>query len=234
MTPLPLRFNTLIYTPSGFRNQKTEQLLKIPAFEVVNTTYSTQQVFHTLSVMKVDVVLLCQEFSVNDLNILRKNHPDVAVVVYCNEEEDLCEEIIDKVVDVLVLPLRPSNLHLTLSRITRFFEHGRLGVPAFSVEPPIKIKDGHETHLIPPKEIMYIESVGEYVRFHTQNKKIIALGSLKKLQKELPKNYLQVHRSFIVNSGFMTSFSNSQIVLMGGMIIPVGRTFRDNLKSLIL
>lgn len=236
MTSHQLRLNTLIYKPSGSEESLASELQNITAFEFVHATYSMTQVFHALAVMKVDVVLLNRHINPNDLVILRNSYPQVAVLVYCKENEEVSAELMDLIVDILVLPIRTSQLPITISRIIRFLEEVNTidkDITSHN-ECRLQVREGQSVHFLSSQDVIYIESMGEYVRYHTPQKKYMALGSLKKLREELPKGYLQIHRSFIINTSYITSISSTQVVLIGGIEIPVGRTFKDSLRSMIL
>jgi len=81
------------------------------------------------------------------------------------------------------------------------------------------------------KDIMFIESLKNYIKVKTVEKEVIAYSSISAIQKTLPsKKFLRVHRSFIIGHDFMDSFSPSQINIKG-IIIPVGRKYKESVKN---
>lgn len=58
--------------------------------------------------------------------------------------------------------------------------------------------------------IRYIEGMSEYVRiFVEENKPVITLASLQKMEERLPAHFMRVHRSYIVNLRKITEISVS-------------------------
>tara|TARA_R110002050_G_scaffold36712_2_gene91720 strand:+ start:3369 stop:4052 length:684 start_codon:yes stop_codon:yes gene_type:complete len=100
-----------------------------------------------------------------------------------------------------------------------------------SVENYIVIKSGYDLHKIAFENILYIESDSEYVNYHLENgKKIMANQSLSKLLSTLPKSFLRVHRSFIVN-GEKVSGLKARELLIADFKIPVSESYYETVKN---
>lgn len=84
-------------------------------------------------------------------------------------------------------------------------------------------------------DIIYIESMSEYVMIHLKgNKQITSLMSLKNLEKSLPGDqFMRVHRSFIVNLNSIISIERSRIKLNDNSNISIGDQYKDELKKFI-
>jgi len=88
------------------------------------------------------------------------------------------------------------------------------------------IKDGQKVFRVRIEEIYFIEGYKEYVRWHTDQGKIVELNSLKKIITKLKsKGFLQVHKSYLVNKQKISAFDNRQVFIQG-QSIPIGRTFK--------
>ncbi|MBN2857645.1 MAG: response regulator transcription factor [Candidatus Delongbacteria bacterium] len=85
------------------------------------------------------------------------------------------------------------------------------------------------------QDIVYIESMSEYVMIHMKgHKQIMSLMSLKKLESSLPKDkFMRVHRSFIVNLNSITAFERSRIKLDDNSIVSIGDQYKDEVKKFI-
>ncbi|MDX1700567.1 MAG: LytTR family DNA-binding domain-containing protein [Melioribacteraceae bacterium] len=78
-------------------------------------------------------------------------------------------------------------------------------------------------------EIFYIENIGDYARFHTENKSHIVHGTMKGLAEKLPSDqFMKVHRSFIVNLEKIKDIEENSL-LVGRQIIPVSRSNKTKL-----
>lgn len=86
---------------------------------------------------------------------------------------------------------------------------------------------------IPYQEIMFFEACNKRLNLHTRRKEIPFSGTLEKLGEELPKEFIRVHKSFIVNRNAISEiqFGQNLIVLEGGMSVPISRSYKSALKA---
>jgi len=78
-------------------------------------------------------------------------------------------------------------------------------------------------------ELIYIKADKNYVEFHTESKRIVDRNKLSAVLEQLPPNFIQVHRSFVINKNFIKSATGNQIVLRPQIEIPLSRTFKNKL-----
>ncbi|MCB9354259.1 MAG: response regulator transcription factor [Lewinellaceae bacterium] len=91
------------------------------------------------------------------------------------------------------------------------------------------IKADHKVHRIKYGDIIYIQSMREYVAFHTDNGRILSLNSLKQLEEELPpERFIRVHKSYMVAIGRINTMEGN-LLHVGKEKIPVGANYRDAL-----
>ena len=97
----------------------------------------------------------------------------------------------------------------------------------------ISVKSNHKIHRIRIDEIVYIESLSEYIVFVLKNEKIISLGSLKETIKKLPSsNFIRVHKSYIVSSKNVINLYGNQLDL-GISKIPIGGSYKKEVLSVL-
>ena len=76
-------------------------------------------------------------------------------------------------------------------------------------------------------EILYVESMGDYVKFVTENKKYITLNTIKNLEEKLNRSqFLKVHRSYLVNLTKIDDLDGN-IVFIKGNQIPISKGHRE-------
>ena len=99
----------------------------------------------------------------------------------------------------------------------------------------ISIKADYKVTMVRYADIIYIESVGEYVRLHLNNASAITtLFRLKNMESALPSDkFMRVHRSYIVNLGHVTGYSRSRVMLDNGEYVPVSVNYRDAFREYI-
>jgi len=80
-------------------------------------------------------------------------------------------------------------------------------------------------------ELLFIKVEDHYCILQTAEHKYAARIALKELMKELPPHqFLQTHRSFVVNVSAIDSISNAQqTIKVGTFEVPLGRSFKEDL-----
>lgn len=78
-------------------------------------------------------------------------------------------------------------------------------------------------------DIIYAEGLKDYIRIHTSKSKHIAYLSLNKLMDSLSmKEFIQVHKSFIISISAISAIEGN-FIQIGDDFIPIGRTYRSEL-----
>jgi|SRR6185436_9592513 len=80
-------------------------------------------------------------------------------------------------------------------------------------------------------EIIYIESLKDYVRIHTKDKRLVTkfqIGEIENLLAE--NNFVRIHRSFIVNADKISTY-NAREVEVGDTNLPVGRIYKETMEK---
>lgn len=78
--------------------------------------------------------------------------------------------------------------------------------------------------------IEYVRVEGKYVSIATHEESFLIEMSLKLLQQKLPeKQFIQVHRNYVVNMNLVKKLhlSDNQIELLSGNRIPMSRRFKE-------
>lgn len=83
------------------------------------------------------------------------------------------------------------------------------------------------TYFIDTSEIAYIQGMGNYVEvFLGSGKKLTTYSSIKSMLSRLPQNFIRVHKSYLVNTQHIESFSAGDITVLGEHI-PRGKDQSD-------
>jgi two-component system, LytTR family, response regulator LytT len=96
----------------------------------------------------------------------------------------------------------------------------------------IFVKDGANDISVSPADIIYIESAGAYINIFVQaGKRHLVKSSLQEfLLLHNIKNLVQVHKSYIINIAHIKAIKYDE-VLVDETMIPIGRTYRNNLRD---
>jgi len=134
--------------------------------------------------------------------------------------------------DAIDYLLKPISFERLLKAVNKFFERranlaNRIISPSEN-ETFIYFRADRKMHKIPMEEIMYIESLDDYVKVHLRNKVLITHESISALEQKLSAElFVRIHRSFLVSSKFVTSIS-SEGVEVEKKILPFGRAFKQS------
>lgn len=92
--------------------------------------------------------------------------------------------------------------------------------------------DGAVTRLL-LTDIEYFKGMGDYVQIRTLKKNYLIKENLKKIEEALVnKNFVRIHKSYIVPLGKIESIESNTIKI-SDTIIPIGGTYKTILMSLI-
>jgi DNA-binding LytR/AlgR family response regulator len=97
----------------------------------------------------------------------------------------------------------------------------------------ILVKSEHKVHRIYYNDILYIQSMREYVAYYTPKGRILSLGSLKKLEVDLPQSqFLRIHKSYIISRAKASTLEGN-MVHVGKEKIPIGASYREDVLKLL-
>ena len=99
----------------------------------------------------------------------------------------------------------------------------------------ISIKADYKTTLVRISDIVYLESEGEYVRLHLDDRSTITtLFRLKNMEAALPSEmFMRVHRSYIVNLQRIRSYVKGRVFISDSEYVPIGENYREAFQRYI-
>ena len=112
---------------------------------------------------------------------------------------------------------------------------GRLERELIALREELIIQKGQEVIKIPIDDICYMESEGNYINIWTVDGSEKYRNTLAKIEEELAgKNFVRCHKGYLVNVKYIKRVRNSEIEMMAGMVIPIGRSYEKDVKYRIL
>ncbi len=95
-----------------------------------------------------------------------------------------------------------------------------------SGEDHIFIKSNGKLVRLKNDDILYIESMGDYVKFVAQERKYIVLNTIKNLETKINSQlFMKVHRSYIINASKVDNVHDNRLFIRDSQI-PVSKAFR--------
>jgi len=91
----------------------------------------------------------------------------------------------------------------------------------------IKIRVDRKDYNLLLEETVYIESLADFVKIHLTDQYVVTKQKISVLEKELPPYFIRLHRSFLVNKNFVTSFNKEQVTIdKMNVELPISRTYK--------
>jgi DNA-binding LytR/AlgR family response regulator len=104
---------------------------------------------------------------------------------------------------------------------------------AESEEAYIYLKVDKRMVKVPLKDILYIESLKDYVRIKTTSKTLVTHQKISYLEEKLPEEcFLRIHRSYMVSLSKVESYSSTTINVPG-QELPIGRNYKNQVLAVL-
>jgi DNA-binding LytR/AlgR family response regulator len=96
----------------------------------------------------------------------------------------------------------------------------------------LEIMSNRKMIKIPYDDVVYIESLSDYIKVTTINDEVISKEKISRLCERLPDIFLRIHRSFIINTERIRERSYDE-VLVDNTRLNIGKSYRKTVKELL-
>jgi DNA-binding LytR/AlgR family response regulator len=213
---------------------------KINGLSLVKSCGNAIEAFTILQQKHIDLMFLdIQMPQITGIDLLRslKDRPRVVLTTayrdYAFDAYDL---------DVVDYLLKPVSFERFLRGISKVYQLKHpLDECTQDASPLVKsfedayiyLREDREMIKVYLNEILYIESLRDYVRVKTTQKQIITYQKISYLEQKLPEGrFVRIHRSFIIPVDKVSSFT-STTARVGTMDIPIGRNFKNEAMKIL-
>lgn len=207
-------------------------LLKdIADFELAATYTSPKLAVSALAQMRCDLLFLDVAMPEMDgLELLRRlPQPPVTILLTARVEHALAAFDLG-VRDYLLKPVSPQRLQRSLDHIRPLLQ--ATAGAAGSAPARLSIKCGVAHRLVDPSRVARVEAEGNFSVVHAADGRIFASETMKELQYRFaPFGFMRIHKSHLVNVHCVASIAPGEIRLLDGLILPLGRTYRDAVQE---
>ena len=81
------------------------------------------------------------------------------------------------------------------------------------------------------KDILYIESLSDYIKIHLTETCVVTRETISAIEAKLPqKDFLRIHRSYIVSLAKIQSFTNEEITV-NRKALPISRSYKKDVLN---
>jgi len=122
------------------------------------------------------------------------------------------------VIDYLVKPVSFQKFCKGLDKAIELLVHKHIEEEFHESNPPksdfIFVKTNRKIVKVNFKEILFVESYGEYVKINTQDDVILALQTMGAMEQIVPpQHFVRIHRSHIVNLNYVKEIEGNMVRL---------------------
>jgi DNA-binding LytR/AlgR family response regulator len=208
---------------------------KVDQLELKGSFRNAVTAFSYLQSNPVDVIFLdIQMPKLTGIDFLKtlKNPPKVIFTTAYREYALDGFEL--EIVDYLLKPIPFDRFLKAVSRVIQqpsqpIVQH----VASEPTEQPLFFKVDKKMVKVKMSDILYIESIKDYVKVKTHDKEIITQQKIGYLEESLPKHiFLRTHRSFIAAINKIESYSASEIEI-GKIQLPIGRNYKNEVLRVL-
>ncbi len=214
----------------------TDYIKQVPFLELKSVCADAIYAMEVLQKEKIDLLFLDIHLPrIKGLEFLASLRNPPPVIVVSAYKEYALEGFELNVIDYLLKPVRFSRFLKAVGKL-----HQQPSVPLL---PVAMVPPGEKTYFffsvgkkkvkVFLDEILYIESLREYVRITTKEKNILTKFQLSRIEELLSQNnFLRIHRSFIVAKDKINAFTTADVEINNKQI-PIGRSYKELVLALL-
>lgn len=207
----------------SFLNLKKKCKNAIEAYEIIQTE-PIDLIFLDVKMPKITGVQFAKSLETKPMIIFTTAYTNYAV-----EGFDL------SAVDYLVKPIPYERFLKAVNKAYSQFNQRKNSSEQTVIVPNqdttndyIFVKSDYKNIKVKFDNILYLEGLKDYIKIYTKDSTILTLNSLKKMSLKLPsKNFIRIHRSYIVSIDKIVSIQRSRIII-GKQWIPIGEHYKND------
>jgi len=123
----------------------------------------------------------------------------------------------------ILLVRKYQSTKITISALEEEKQKSSVGI--------LNVKSDRQNKRINFEDILYIESLADYVKIHIRNQPpVVTKQKISKIQIELTDVFLRIHRSFIINTNHLASYGSDH-VMIEQQKLPISRTYKVSARA---
>lgn len=231
-----MKLSTLIVDDEPIALKKLRNYVeKFPELELVGECQSAIEAQSILRERAVD--LLITDINMPDFSGMEfvKSLTAVPMIVFTTAYPQYAVESYR--VDAIDYLLKPYQFTDFLRAINKCFDAyaTKHQSPSVAIEKneSVFVKIDHRYIRLSSDEITYIKGFGEYLQVYREGNAspLVTLSSFAAIKERLSGNFLQVHRSWVVNMNKVAQIHRSRVLMTNGTEIPIGDSFKLQLQE---
>jgi DNA-binding LytR/AlgR family response regulator len=213
----------------------TDYVRQVPFLELRSICTDAIYAMELLQKEKIDLLFLDIHLpKLKGMEFLESLHNPPHVIIVSAYKDYALTAFELNVVDYLLKPIRFSRFLKAVNKLNQPPENRLSLTPADTRERTyFFFSVGKKKVKVFLDEILYIESLREYVRITTREKSILTKFQLSAIEELLSKNnFIRIHRSFIVAKDKINAFTATDVEINNKQI-PIGRSYKELVVGLL-
>ena len=212
---------------------------KIPMLTVVAECNNAMKAFELLQEKKIDLLFLDIRMPQMTGVDLLKTLSDPPKVIFTTAHTEYAMEGYElDVVDYLLKPVSLERLMKSVQKVMRNFSSSDTHLQSTIPETPehdkfLYFRADRKMVKVWLDEIVYVESLKDYVKIVLGEGQLVVKLTMQALEQMLPeKEFVRIHRSFIVSLTKIRSFSQNHVEVLQ-VELPIGRVYKLEVQKLL-
>lgn len=223
------KFNCIIIEDEPLAAEILEDYIReVPFLQLSKVCSDALFAMEYMQKAKVDVVFLDIHLpKLKGLDFIRTLKSPVQVIITTAYQEYALKGYELNVVDYLLKPIEFSRFLIAVNKLRPLSSTQTISTSVPAGRAQMFFNVGKKKVKVYVDEILYIESLKEYIKVITKEKSILTklqIGQVEELLKD--GSFLRVHRSFIVAQNKIDAFSATDVEINAKQI-PIGRSYKE-------
>jgi len=130
------------------------------------------------------------------------------------------------IIDYLLKPIADKRFAKAVQKAKEYHALKGTGMPVH-LSSYLFVRCERRIEKIELGDILYVESVGNYVNIYLKDRTLTAYLTLKNLESQLPSNeFVKIHQSFLVSFSGINCIEGNHIKI-NNKLLPISRNYRD-------
>jgi DNA-binding LytR/AlgR family response regulator len=218
------RLNCLIIDDEPIAREGIADYCKEISFlNVVALCKNALQANHYLEKNRIDLIFLDINMPlVSGFDWLKGLENSPSIIMTTAYEEYALESFTYNVIDYLVKPISFERFLQAVNKVNKYYDHKIENEVLF-------VKSEKQLKKVNISDILFAEAMQNYTKVVTITESIIIHMPLKSFKDQLPDNFIQTHKSYVVSKYKVDKIIESQIII-GNYKVPIS----VRLKKIVL
>ena len=208
----------------AYQNDESLNIMKVDVLEELQIN-----AYENIDVAYVDITI---EHGLQAAKEIRSGFPKAEIMIISDNTISPMMYLTPDVKAASLL-LKPLTYHMAEKGIRELLESW--SSQEVDCREYFSFEDEKEKRRIPYSQILYFEAKNRRVYIRVQSKEYGIYGALDTLEEELPKQFRRCHRSYIINTSYISKvwYSKNSILLKNDEEMPLSRSYKTIIKEAV-